>query len=309
MNMLKKNVSMGLSITVVGLGILVALFWNELPLQIIWPYIVQSPIDIDGEVQTVQFVGSAAGEHTYFIYLPEGYHSGEQRYRTLYHLHGRHFRESWAAYDCTNIGHHLEAAVTAGLVEPMIVVCPFDPNGDSMWVDSYDKQILTWTALTQDIIPHIDATYRTIPQSSARVMQGFSMGGFGAAMNAFRAPELFGTLVIWDGALHDWNTITNNREEIATKMFQTESYFNQWSPWELTTHSDDTDIDMFMVVGEMESVRDYGERFQIHLNNVGQEFTAVEASCPHSLICMMDDHGEEAFAFIAKSFVQQDRSE
>ena len=73
----------------------------------------------------------------------------------------------------------------------MIVVCPIDPQEDSMWVDSFDGRYMRSTALLEELIPHIDTTYRTVPEQRGRVLQGFSMGGFGALVNGLRAPDHF----------------------------------------------------------------------------------------------------------------------
>ncbi len=306
MKKLAKIVLAGLGVLVLILGVGVWVFWARLPIGPVIEYLVQSPIAIDGEVQQHRFVGSEAGEQTYFIYLPEGYESGGQRYKTLYHLHGAYVRESWAGYDCNGIGAELEGAVAAGIIEPMIVVCLVDPDGDRMWSDSFDHQHLASTAFTQDLISHIDETYRTIPERSGRALQGFSMGGFGTAVNGFRAPELFSAIIIWDGALHNWETLSTSRESIANKMFGSETYFNQWSPWELTKNPADDDPDVFMVAGEFPPVVDFNNRFRTHLESTGRDFTYYDApSCPHSIFCLMDHKGKEAFSFLAASFEQR----
>ena len=55
----------------------------------------------------------------------------------------------------------------------------------------------------KDLIPHIDATYRTIADRGSRWVEGFSMGGFGAAHLGFKYPEIFGAVSIMSGALFD----------------------------------------------------------------------------------------------------------
>ena len=295
-----------LGFIVLTLAALIWIFWEKLPIRLVWPYLRQAPIEIEGEVKTVKFVGKHAGEQTYFVYLPKGYNSSNQNYKTIYHLHGAYVRESWAKYECQNIGKHVENAVAAGLIEPMIVVCAVDPEGNSMWSDSFDGKVKAWTAFTKDLIPHVDANYRTIADRDNRVMQGFSMGGFGAVMNAFRSPDLFSTLVIWDGAIHDWNSLTTMRKGIADKMFDTEAYFNQWSPWALTanTTSEDANLDIFMVVGTMKATSGFGDRFRPHLDDAGHEYTYVKSQCPHSMFCLMDNQGEQYFKFLAEKFAR-----
>ena len=288
---------------------LMAVFWKRLPIAGVVPYLVHRPINLGGTVQTIQLDGDVAGKQTFFIYLPTGYEDSEQRYRTIYHLHGAGVQETWVKHECENLGKHLEAAIANRVVEPMIIVCAYDPTGSSMWSDSFDGQIQAWTALTQDLIPHVDTNYRTLAERSGRIIQGFSMGGFGAIMNAFKSPELFGTLVVLDGALHNWETISTMRKGITSTMFETESYFNQWSPWQLTSEGTDVDIDMYLLWGEMPITKDFGERFRTHLEPLNREITSVESSCPHSMFCIMDKHGADLFQFITNSVARQEQRE
>jgi enterochelin esterase-like enzyme len=57
--------------------------------------------------------------------------------------------------------------------------------------------------LIQDLIPHIDSTYRTLATRKDRALEGFSMGGFGAVHLAFKYPELFGAVAMDSAALFD----------------------------------------------------------------------------------------------------------
>ncbi len=50
------------------------------------------------------------------------------------------------------------------------------------------------TMIIKELIPHIDATYRTIADRKARCIEGFSMGGRGSTHLAMRHPEMFGSL-------------------------------------------------------------------------------------------------------------------
>ena len=302
---LARRLLLAVVIIFVAVVALVGIFWEQLPIRLVLPYLVQSPISIEGEVQTMQIDGES-GAQTFFLYLPAGYETSTESYPVIYHLHGAFLQKSWAEYECNNLGSHMENAVAAGISEPMIIVCAFDPEGDSMWSDSYDGQYMAWTGLTQDSIPYIDANYRTLPERSGRIIQGFSMGGFGAIMNAYRSPDLFGTLVILDGAIHNWETLTTTREGIATKMFSTEDYFNQWSPWTLTTNASEIDMNIYFLVGEMNATSDFASRFRPHLESQNIAFTSIDANCPHSVFCIMDNHGEEIFGFIVDSIARQE---
>ena len=147
--------------------------WNKLPIRFVWPYLTQKPVDLHGKIQVERFVGSGGGEQSYFIYLPNGYESGNLRYPTLYHLHGAGMKQSFVELDCNRTAAKMEKAVSAGVCEPMIIVCAFDPGGKTMWCDSFDGKLQSYTSFTHELVPYIDASYRTVAESSGRAIQGF----------------------------------------------------------------------------------------------------------------------------------------
>jgi enterochelin esterase-like enzyme len=69
------------------------------------------------------------------------------------------------------------------------------------------------------LIPHIDSTYRTVAKREGRIIEGFSMGGFGAAHLGFKYPELFGTVSVIDGALVDLTTMQNRHSDLYERIF------------------------------------------------------------------------------------------
>jgi enterochelin esterase-like enzyme len=75
-------------------------------------------------------------------------------------------------------------------VPPMIVVFV---NGlpRRLWTNSKDGRAPIETVFIEELIPHVDKTMRTIPRREGRVLEGFSMGGYGAARIGFRHPEMF----------------------------------------------------------------------------------------------------------------------
>jgi enterochelin esterase-like enzyme len=68
------------------------------------------------------------------------------------------------------------------------------------------------SVIVKDLVPHVDATYRTVAGREGRLIEGYSMGGYGAAHLGFKYPELFGAVVVNAGALLDPN-LTNIPKE------------------------------------------------------------------------------------------------
>ena len=63
------------------------------------------------------------------------------------------------------------------------------PSG--MYVDWKDGSTPVESMIVKDLVPHIDATWRTIATREGRMLDGFSMGGYGAARLGFKHANLF----------------------------------------------------------------------------------------------------------------------
>jgi endo-1,4-beta-xylanase len=168
------------------------------------------------------------GDVSYLLYLPPGYQTAAAtRYPVVYWLHGvGGSQRSGAAFV-----RQLDAAVRSGASPAMIAVLV---NGlrDSRWVDSHDGQRPVETVFIRELIPHIDRTYRTTAARDGRMIEGFSMGGFGAARIGFKYPDLFSAVSIMAGALLDDESIATTRPELFAKNFgASKAYFHANSPW------------------------------------------------------------------------------
>ena len=140
-------------------------------------------------------------EVSYLVYLPPGYEQETKPYPVIYWLHGMGANQRGGA---TMFVPQVGAAVKEGLLAPCIVVLV---NGmvKSFYCDSTDGRVPMESVIIGDLIPHIDQTYRTLARREGRAIEGYSMGGYGAAHLGFKYPELFGTVVVNAGALIDPN--------------------------------------------------------------------------------------------------------
>jgi S-formylglutathione hydrolase FrmB len=134
----------------------------------------------------------------YCVYLPPGYSEHpDRRYPVIYHLHGAGGNELRTLYSA----EVLHEGILRGKWPEMIVVFP---NGGraTMYQDSGDGRYMAETLIVRELIPHIDATYRTIADRKARCIEGFSMGGRGSTHLAMRYPEFFGSLFNQSGNVY-----------------------------------------------------------------------------------------------------------
>jgi enterochelin esterase-like enzyme len=138
--------------------------------------------------------------YQYTAYLPPGYDNSDTRYPVIYLLHGRGDNmDAWL-----NAFSALDELIAGGRVSPLIAILPDMPSSDraGYYVDSqytgalYPAEAVE-TAFMNDLIPHVDETYRTLTNREGRLVGGYSMGGFGALRYAMAYPEKFlGALVL-----------------------------------------------------------------------------------------------------------------
>ncbi len=119
------------------------------------------------------------------VITPDGYDAAAgKKYPVVYLLHGHsgNYR-SWVK-DVPTIK---KAADELGL----IVVCP-DGGFNSWYINSPVNDSVKYdTHISEELIPYIDANYRTIADRKARAVSGYSMGGHGALYLALKHPDLF----------------------------------------------------------------------------------------------------------------------
>jgi len=134
----------------------------------------------------------------YCVYLPPDYGTApDRRYPVIYHLHGAGGNETRSVYSASV----LHEEIVAGKLPAMIMVFP---NGgrSTMYQDSGDGRFMAETMVIRELIPLIDATYRTVADRRARCIEGFSMGGRGSTHLAMRYPEMFGSLFNQSGNVY-----------------------------------------------------------------------------------------------------------
>lgn len=260
---------------------------------------------IKGRVIKESLVGSISGNVIhYVVYLPEGYDVDSRRYTTLYHLHelipgGAEQAKKMIGLEVNRLAHAMEKVIEAGVIEPCILVAPYDGHGNSMWSDSRDGKTLAETNFIRELIPHVDGKYRTLTSRDHRVVQGFSMGGYGAMKNVLKFPDLFSVGVNYDGALHDWVTLTEKRPGIAEEVFDNnEMYFDRHSPWTLAGPVREKNLALMSNVGLL---KPFNRKFRRHMEKHGAHHVYAETPCRHDFFSLLDKRGEATFQFIAEN--------
>jgi len=153
-----------------------------------------------------------------FIYTPPGYDKDtKKRYPVLYLQHGGGENETgWSAQGRANL--IMDNLIAEGKAKPFIIVMdngtwsmtgprPADRNSGTWppkgWADGFTKTLL------EDIIPMIDANYRTLADQPNRAMAGLSMGGMQTRVITLAHPEVFSHVGIFSGGSISTDDLAN----------------------------------------------------------------------------------------------------
>lgn len=161
------------------------------------------PMQAAGTIAACTFrSGTLGGELAYLVYLPESYAAtAPSRFPVIYLLHGRgNSMEAWRT-----IQPDLDRMIAARQIPPVIAVLPDAPSNQraGYYIDSrFSGGQPVETAFTTDLIRQVDATYRTVPERSGRIVAGYSMGGYGALRFALGHPDLFHAAIMLSPAVY-----------------------------------------------------------------------------------------------------------
>ncbi len=168
-----------------------------------------------GEVrQTVYFSKVNNTVRRCFVYTPPGYDKNTAtRYPVLYLQHGGGEDETgWPSQGKTNL--IMDNLIAEGKARPFIIVMdngtwtpepgqarPRPPAGGGPpanwpppgWADKFKKTLL------EDIIPMVDANYRTLADQAHRAMAGLSMGGMQTNAIAMENLDVFSHVGLFSG--------------------------------------------------------------------------------------------------------------
>lgn len=176
---------------------------------------------------------------------------------------------------------------------------------DSFWADSYLGDKPAATNIICELIPYIDSHYRTFPTRDFRVIQGWSMGGFGAMMYMTKFYSLFSIGVIYDGVLLSYDAMMERNSNILQTNFNmNRDYFNRFCPWEnLRKNADrmkEIGVSIKIVAGikkEKEKIENI-ERYCDLLLDLGFQPEFSEVPCEHRPSCVYGYEAHKGLHFI-----------
>ena len=108
----------------------------------------------------------------------------------------------------------------------VILVCA-DGGKTSWWFDSpKDPSFRYETHVFRELVPWVDAHYRTIPERGKRAIMGASMGGHGACWIGFRHKDIFGAVGTIVGGLDLWDF--PDSWDIAKRLGPRDEFPDRW---------------------------------------------------------------------------------
>jgi len=130
------------------------------------------------------------------VYTPPGYEETGEAYPSIYCLTGFTGRGKMLLNDnafTPNLAERMDRLIGSGQIKPMIAVMPdcFTYYGGSQYINSaatgnYEDYLI------DEIVPFVDAHFRTTADRESRAVMGKSSGGYGSLVLGMRNYDIFG---------------------------------------------------------------------------------------------------------------------
>lgn len=254
---------------------------------------------------------AAKGKVSYHIYTPAPYEAAEsndRRFPVVYWLHG----SGGGAAGIAKVAAKFDAAIEAGKTRPCLVVFV---NGlvEGMYVDWKDGTTPLESVIVKDLVPHIDGTYRTIATREGRMLDGFSMGGYGSSRLGFKFPEMFMAVSIVGAGPMQAELIQAPRAgrqraaEVLAKVYGgDQSYFRAVSPRRLAEENAAAITKgslIRMVIGDKDETFAVNKEFHEHLEQLKIPHTwTVLPGVAHDPMGVLNAMGDGNWAFYRAAF-------
>jgi enterochelin esterase-like enzyme len=164
-----------------------------------------------GRVQQILFPSKSTNtSRRAFVYTPPDYDKDlTKRYPVLYLQHG--WGEDETAW--SNQGHAnliMDNLVAEGKIRPFLIVMTYGMTNEIRFGGLRNFDINPFqTVLVDELIPYIDANFRTLSDQSHRAMAGLSMGGMETKMITLKNLDIFSHIGLFSGGSISLDDVNN----------------------------------------------------------------------------------------------------
>ena len=167
-----------------------------------------------GKVQEVRFWSKSTGElKRAFVYTPPAYDASKKtRYPVLYLQHGWGENEyAWFNQGKANL--IMDNLIAEGRIDPFIIVTTYGMTNDVVFghMNEFTAEDFE-TVLCDELVPYVDANFKTKADKWNRAMAGLSMGGFETTLVTLRRPEMFGYYGLLSGGTYTPDQIKDPKQ-------------------------------------------------------------------------------------------------
>jgi enterochelin esterase-like enzyme len=157
-----------------------------------------------GHIQEIYFPSKSTNSSPRaFVYTPPGYNQETaKRYPVLYLQHGYCENEtSWPEQGRANL--IMDNLIAEGKAKPFIIVMTYGMTNEIKFGGLRNFDIKPFqTVLVDELIPYVDANFRTMNNQENRAMAGLSMGGFETRLITLNRPDVFSYYGLFSGGVY-----------------------------------------------------------------------------------------------------------
>ena len=165
-----------------------------------------------GHVHDILFPSeSTQSSRRAFVYTPPCYQKEtSKRYPVLYLQHGYCENEtSWPNQGRANL--IMDNLIAEGKAKPFIIVMTYGMTNEIEFGGLRNFDIKPFqTVLVEELIPYVDANFRTLANQENRAMAGLSMGGFETKLITLNKPDVFSYYGLFSGGVYSPDDIKDH---------------------------------------------------------------------------------------------------
>jgi enterochelin esterase-like enzyme len=266
---------------------------------------VTPAVSADGVEYRIFQSDAVGGSVSYHVYVPPAYATApNRRFPVIYWLHG----SNSVLTGIPTVSAAFATAMKEGRIPTSIVVFANGlPYG--MWCDAHSG-LQPVESMLIDLVEEIDLRFRTIAERRGRLVEGFSMGGYGAARIGLSHANLFAGFSMLGAGPMQLDFLAQNpnyqplplRQQILAEVYGNSlTIFEQRSPWRLAEQlapSLPPGHAIRQIIGAADSTLQPNRDFHLHLLSLGIAHAYFElAGVGHSVPQILASMGDEFWSF------------